>query len=441
MSPSHLEGFLQDIHANPDDDNPRLILADYLTEHDDPRGELIRVQCEKGSLDPDDLRALELGLEEDRLIRKHGKAWRDGSPRGLKIDFERGMTVVSGTGSTLTKSDAAEWWNRNRLWITTLILTSDWTDRKFARAIDLGWDHLTELNVHNGDITDKSVELISPLTQLRSLSLYYTHLVTDAAVPHLAPLTKLRELRTYSGFTLSPEVVPVLASFPDLRNLEVCWFQYEAMKIMPELPHLESLRFGGVATQPIRVNCFDKTPALKKLTVNNVGFIPELVTRLRKLSQFRSLKMTYTDVSEETDQAMRSWSELEELSIDPRFRAQPNPPDYLKTLGNLKTLRFSTFSMPSAPITESWTQAIAELEHVRVLDLRGQAVAKDGLTPLVDHPTLEVLHLAHARLSDEVVQDIAKLRSLRYIDLTGTDVAKDQAKWLKKEMSDCLVRT
>ena len=38
--------FIAAILANPDDDVPRLVYADYLDERGDPRGEFIRVQCE-----------------------------------------------------------------------------------------------------------------------------------------------------------------------------------------------------------------------------------------------------------------------------------------------------------------------------------------------------------------------------------------------------------
>jgi uncharacterized protein (TIGR02996 family) len=42
--PTHDE-FLQAILASPTDNGPRLIYADWLDEHGDPRGEFIRVQC------------------------------------------------------------------------------------------------------------------------------------------------------------------------------------------------------------------------------------------------------------------------------------------------------------------------------------------------------------------------------------------------------------
>ena len=39
---------------SPEDDGPRLVLADWLEEHDDPRGEFVRLQVLLEKLDPDD---------------------------------------------------------------------------------------------------------------------------------------------------------------------------------------------------------------------------------------------------------------------------------------------------------------------------------------------------------------------------------------------------
>src|SRR5438874_1642322 len=50
------QGFLQAIIESPDDDDHRLIFADWLEERDDPRGEFIRVQVERARPGVDELR-------------------------------------------------------------------------------------------------------------------------------------------------------------------------------------------------------------------------------------------------------------------------------------------------------------------------------------------------------------------------------------------------
>ena len=48
-------GFLQDIHAHPEDDTPRLIYADWLDDNHQPaRAQFIRLQCRLAKLDLED---------------------------------------------------------------------------------------------------------------------------------------------------------------------------------------------------------------------------------------------------------------------------------------------------------------------------------------------------------------------------------------------------
>ena len=75
---SEYSAFLRAIRAAPDDDAPRLALADWLDEHDQPeRAEFVRVQVE---LDPtrDQLalpRVRELRAREAELLAEHRAAW------------------------------------------------------------------------------------------------------------------------------------------------------------------------------------------------------------------------------------------------------------------------------------------------------------------------------------------------------------------------------
>jgi uncharacterized protein (TIGR02996 family) len=47
---NHERSFLTILRKNPWDDVTRLVYADWLDEHDDPRGEYLRLVCELGSL-------------------------------------------------------------------------------------------------------------------------------------------------------------------------------------------------------------------------------------------------------------------------------------------------------------------------------------------------------------------------------------------------------
>src|SRR5262249_29188021 len=93
--PSSGEGILQDILANPGDDTPRLVYADWLDEQGDPaRAEFIRAGCELARLGEEAAAPLEQRVRE--LLRGHRKDWVSRLPawaRGGPHWFWRGFVA------------------------------------------------------------------------------------------------------------------------------------------------------------------------------------------------------------------------------------------------------------------------------------------------------------------------------------------------------------
>lgn len=67
--------FLDEIFQSPRDDNPRLVYADWLTDHDDPRGEFIRIQCRRASVPFYKEEHWLLWQQEQALLAKHREEW------------------------------------------------------------------------------------------------------------------------------------------------------------------------------------------------------------------------------------------------------------------------------------------------------------------------------------------------------------------------------
>lgn len=76
---------LADVYRTPTDDGPRQVLADFLQEKGDPRGELIALQCADDA-DPKAVKA---------LVKKHGKSWLGalGPVLGAEFVFRRGFVT------------------------------------------------------------------------------------------------------------------------------------------------------------------------------------------------------------------------------------------------------------------------------------------------------------------------------------------------------------
>jgi uncharacterized protein (TIGR02996 family) len=89
-------GLLAAVFAEPHDDAPRLVYADWLDEHGDEhdraRAEFIRLQCEIARLDEDDPGYAELARRQSRLWNRNARRWRAGLSRSLRESpFVRGF--------------------------------------------------------------------------------------------------------------------------------------------------------------------------------------------------------------------------------------------------------------------------------------------------------------------------------------------------------------
>jgi len=69
-------GLIAAICEDADDDQVRLVYADWLEEQGDPRGELIRLQIEFARMAPRDLRREVLLRRDQELLAIHSDSWR-----------------------------------------------------------------------------------------------------------------------------------------------------------------------------------------------------------------------------------------------------------------------------------------------------------------------------------------------------------------------------
>src|SRR4051812_35587257 len=84
------------IREKPDDDAPRLALADWLDKHGDPeRAEFIRVQCALAKIGPDDPDDPALEEREQQLLDANEARWNRVLPPWARtvIRYVRGFPV------------------------------------------------------------------------------------------------------------------------------------------------------------------------------------------------------------------------------------------------------------------------------------------------------------------------------------------------------------
>jgi uncharacterized protein (TIGR02996 family) len=197
MSGGLAEGFLEHIVSNIDDDTPRLVYADWLSENGrEERAEFIRVQVERSRLPAWDAARVRLRLREEELLKLHGEKWLAELPviEGATWQgFRRGIVAVVSFASFEAMRQSAH------------------ACRAVApvEAITVRWPRRSERG-----------KASPPIAELREL-----HLIgrphSETVIGRLAESPQLSTLRSLTARGLWPEGLAVLAASPHLARLKV----------------------------------------------------------------------------------------------------------------------------------------------------------------------------------------------------------------------------
>jgi uncharacterized protein (TIGR02996 family) len=201
MSADKARGFLEGIVAQPDDDAPRLVFADWLEEQGDgARAEFIRVQVERARLPEWDARQVRLRLRERALIDQHGRTWKAELPEieGVRWDeFRRGFVATAHFASIAVLGA-----NAGACWAAAPIeaVTVRWPRRDEPGEASAPIPGLRELSVTAQLVDRRDVGRLAALpllSTLRALNICYCNLGGEGfhellASPHLGNLAALR---------------------------------------------------------------------------------------------------------------------------------------------------------------------------------------------------------------------------------------------------------
>ncbi len=283
------EAFLDQILARPDDDTPRLIFADWLEEHGDPRGEFIRLQCQLARDEGADDAVAKRVAE---LLRQHQDEWLQDVKPSLRsgLRFERGF--VAG-------------WS---VWMVEMPVHSD---AIFRTAPLLRW---VELHQHMASSVAVMVAeqiantpLLQNLEELRLDGAFTS--AAEAAILSSAYLDKLQSLVIHDGNSLDTRLLVRDGSFSRLQSLDIrgCNIRDQGAQNIAGarcFPSLESLRLSGNNLTAsgvraiVRAHRLDRVSALD-LSNNNTGDDGALaIAATAASSRFRWLSLAHTGITD-----------------------------------------------------------------------------------------------------------------------------------------------
>jgi uncharacterized protein (TIGR02996 family) len=140
---------LKESKERPEDDTPRLILADWLEEHGGPRGELVRIQCQLAGSGLQGGAREQLKLREAALLDRHRGEWLGVlAEKGLRTEFRRGLIAVWGPARKLLSKRLASLPVTETLAWVALLSLYDLNAQAMARLVaSPHWTCLTQLDL------------------------------------------------------------------------------------------------------------------------------------------------------------------------------------------------------------------------------------------------------------------------------------------------------
>lgn len=429
---SHDEALLAEIRAAPDDDAPRLVFADALSDRGDPWGELIVAGCElarlarAGTAEGGRLRELE---GRCRAIRQ--QRWRDRSMR-FDATVERGFCrSVNLSNDEVTQLEGYEFavLQELRQWVSRpagLRALAEWPgldrlERLLLRGPrrERAWEAPAD-----GDRGTTALDLIAERARPSSLELNEINLGDGLATLVRSSLrASLRRLAIVRGMWPSDFVELDWPALDALVLIELGLTGSELARLLRH-PALGSLTVLSLSNNPIgdvgmRVIAERGLANLRALRIEQTYMGPNGMTALARSSLVRRLTSLAIgdDHSNPTSAALcrvaEAAEQLVELEIDQRFISSVGAVEIVRRLrAPLRSLRLRMGDDGFAMVTALLNNRA--LRGLRRLDLSNQPISHAAVVALAraELDSLEWLDLSTCRLEPESAYALARSPTL-----------------------------
>ncbi len=422
--PAELHALLAHCAETPDD-APRLVLADWLADHGDFRGELVRAAVAFDRTPPYDVARFQLGERLRALLEAPAfKKWLPASP-AFKWGWRRGLLTLVADTRLLQAEDTSEvagW------------LASDWIER-----VEFGWTssrahwedtfglvrNTRELDFDTDNYAADVLARLREWPHLRGLGLKY--LMKPWA--DLAALPHLRALTLHPDWTMMPELHKAILPNLEVLNLDKEWND--------DLPHWAT--------------CF---PKLRSLTLTHYnGYPDEQCERFAECSQLRHLgfHQKYEPFTRVGLKAFAKLKELRSLTLGRMPRgtiaglaklsklerlAVGGEPKFLRGLESLTQLRWLSLGVDT--LTRGMAAQVIGLPHLARLDLYLSGFEAGAIAALAKAPALLALTVTTPDDQNQVAE-LVRLEQLRRLWVEHGDLAQPELLSLRTALPACRI--
>ena len=280
---------------------------------------------------------------------------------------------------------------------------------------------LTALNLDGCRcLTDRSLDALAGLVELRKLNLDQCDLITDEGLTSLEDLINIEELSLGWCRLISDDGLDILANQPNrsqvLRTLRLarCSITDDGLEHLEKLEILEHLDLNGC----VNIGSAELGETLGKLihlTSLDVSYCPGILRSSwqGKINALKSLELCYAGVQDNHLSRLRSLPNLEELNLDSCIISDWG---IAHLIDNEVMPNLTTLDLADTDISNAAMEKIAQFENMRHLSLFYCNITNRGLRHLASMKKLEVLNLDSRDIGDD------GLKYLRNLPLTSLDL-------------------
>ncbi|WP_254512920.1 leucine-rich repeat domain-containing protein [Anatilimnocola floriformis] len=172
---------------------------------------------------------------------------------------------------------------------------------------------------------------------------------------------------------------------------------------------------------PAGVASLQRAKQLQLLMIYGNGIPNEALMEVSKLRQLQALILNNNDQLDSKILApVSELSGLQLLWLNFNERLDDEGTQRLSRLKNLRSL-----SLRCPQIGDGALEAIAELEHLELLDLEGTRITTEGVKRIGWLRNLRELRLSQTAIGNEALQSLGSLFQLKFLHLDGTQVTEE----------------
>lgn len=420
-----LEAFRKQVQADPFNEGPRLVLADWYDEQADPRGEFIRLQCEREHLDWDDPRWFEMIEREQQLLKKNRTKWLKELPKLKGITW--GVLGQVGRRTLWPSLRRTEF---RRGFVECCTAKDTPALRKHASTLEeLGYvQHVSML-----DTNSKTYAELTKLTHLRGIEFYQERSFPWSWLEKADCRRQLTTLSLHEADIDNAALDRLIAmDLPQLESLDLGFNDIELPHAFLEWPGFRNLRMLSLMLNDLgqwysdtnKAGCqqidallaaAEKCPRLHvlDLSANRLGAGHIKRFRRHELSRLTELALTGNRLDDEAmtalTQARLPKLRLLDLSSNEITDAGVTALASAKSMSTLRCLNLGSNS-----VTDEGIAAIAQSKHLSELthlDLYKNTFGEEGAAALIEAeglPNMKYLNLGDADLAPATIKALQK---------------------------------